>query len=1073
MASPRQNRLNSLRSDLAENLRKGKESNRAFQDDTFDLSKATQKRPTAANARHTSDGSNGKPRKTTEQVPSRHRSSSAPEEAQPEDEDSSIASIGEIIPSKTRKASRSANLRDTRGPSLKAAMKAAETRDNGTVKRKSTNAASSNDVPKTFKSTQAFIQELGLDGHTATLNLQNPPTYDETLELTKDQNTNESFLLPNIGGISELIQQEATKIYNNGTASARKRNPHGQPPTHKPIESIPVPQDNRAILMALQLLQDQMASLKEQKSATEKRCEELKEQLKRMREKYENEHRRARVAEAESGKKRKTHTNINTDDTEAISNNAEEIERLKIAHLVEKTELENSITSYKTQIDEISHRAEITKIALRNMQDERNSAVNSAASAMASQKQLFEENERLREENNILRVERMQFESQVNSEREAWRAKEQILRKRVDKAREAESVAREAIHGLQKRLENGEKQRRKSVAANDTEELKSYFTSQYAPSTSTKNYNSRSHLAIHSAPATVTIPTLVIPPKSTHENTIGSPSKKSIASSKATKAVKDTPAKVLLTTKNDHTQQDSSVDTTYTVDGDYIRRIADEIEEERRRRKAAEKLAASSKAEMERIRQIVGTNNGKSVIGSSPTKKTTTPTSTSSKKAMASSSSNRDDNTTAVKSLPPRPVSAPPVVEMPAQNTTDHASKPKKRRIKKIVYYEDADTTEILPPPSASKSKVTEVKELAAPVFSKVTQTAPSSDDLDATFHTARKTQSVIKSAFTFGEGNTQTTALPPAPILPDHIRSVIDAEAEHDPLTCTVCTRKEMQNLQEESRKLSQDKGHGYDEASTLRPSRPADSQLSKVVRGLQDEFVHLKMAYQEKAEEFLSLDPSRGKRRRKEITAEINEMVAEMDWKCDMIYALYDVAEEVNGGKHSLPTPAHSHRHLYRHHSPTKGKSPQQVNFMDLHGFDSEGEQEEFEREIQVNGGKSKLVDVDAGSDTEREDHHRHDVVDSEEDSTMDSSTGDKAQRHHHHHHHHNNYQNNNNQQDLSLLDENDTTKDDDTNMEVARHLARQHQETAKQLSSLAGKHRHGRVEEVVDSYDEESTN
>lgn len=42
------------------------------------------------------------------------------------------------------------------------------------------------------------------------------------------------------------------------------------------------------------------------------------------------------------------------------------------------------------------------------------------------------------------------------------------------------------------------------------------------------------------------------------------------------------------------------------------------------------------------------------------------------------------------------------------------------------------------------------------------------------------------------------------------------------------------------------------------------------------------------------MNLDPTIGKRRRKTLTNEINELAGEMDYKCDQIYALYDVNEE-----------------------------------------------------------------------------------------------------------------------------------------------------------------------------------
>ena len=42
------------------------------------------------------------------------------------------------------------------------------------------------------------------------------------------------------------------------------------------------------------------------------------------------------------------------------------------------------------------------------------------------------------------------------------------------------------------------------------------------------------------------------------------------------------------------------------------------------------------------------------------------------------------------------------------------------------------------------------------------------------------------------------------------------------------------------------------------------------------------------------MELNPALQKRRRKALTREMNELVAEMDAKSDQIYALYDVNEE-----------------------------------------------------------------------------------------------------------------------------------------------------------------------------------
>jgi hypothetical protein len=149
----------------------------------------------------------------------------------------------------------------------------------------------------------------------------------------------------------------------------------------------------------------------------------------------------------------------------------------------------------------------------------------------------------------------------------------------------------------------------------------------------------------------------------------------------------------------------------------------------------------------------------------------------------------------------------------------------------------------------------------------------------------------------------------------------MVDHLAEHDPESCTVCKRIQQLRQKEQEHKMANPLAdidnsmafpapplepvstrrpgntRSYEEEATPRPSQAPKTQLSKVVRQLQDEFAHIKLTYQNKAEEFMSLDPSMGKRRRKALTGEMNELVAEMDYKCDQIYALYDVNEEFAG--------------------------------------------------------------------------------------------------------------------------------------------------------------------------------
>lgn len=156
---------------------------------------------------------------------------------------------------------------------------------------------------------------------------------------------------------------------------------------------------------------------------------------------------------------------------------------------------------------------------------------------------------------------------------------------------------------------------------------------------------------------------------------------------------------------------------------------------------------------------------------------------------------------------------------------------------------------------------------------------------------------------------------------------------------------------------------------------------------------------------------------------------MVAEMDWKCDMIYALYDVAEEfistrpqhqhqVNG----LPTKPSS--------SATKGKAPvHSVNFMNSVDSEVEGV---FEYIIPKRNGK--LVEVEDVDDSDEYRGH------------MDNILGVNMGR--------------GGENEVSLLDETSEVEED-TNMQIARHLKRQGKEVDRQLGR-------GQERVVKDSYD-----
>lgn len=86
---------------------------------------------------------------------------------------------------------------------------------------------------------------------------------------------------------------------------------------------------------------------------------------------------------------------------------------------------------------------------------------------------------------------------------------------------------------------------------------------------------------------------------------------------------------------------------------------------------------------------------------------------------------------------------------------------------------------------------------------------------------------------------------------------------------------------------------GSDYEDQPTMRPSQDPGVALATVLKGLQDEAAHIKSRLAEKQAKLSALDPSFGRRQRKQLTSEINHLMRMLDLKWDQIYALNDVLE------------------------------------------------------------------------------------------------------------------------------------------------------------------------------------
>jgi len=348
------------------------------------------------------------------------------------------------------------------------------------AKARRTGTGADKAVPKSFKSTDAFLQELGLDGHTTTTDLK------ERLDRLKDVDagrapglykptdeaigiTQQSFLLPQMSDLSELISGHP----GDATRFSRKRTSGGFSKTHKPLESIPVPHDERAILMAMKLLQDKVEALEGSKAEAEQHCMHLEHELRRSEARLRQEQHRAKAAEDGLIRKRggdSAFGGSNDGDAEErakekmkLEHQMEKLSALSLLSLVEcifahsSAELETTINNLRTQLDMLTRELEVSKIALRHMQEERNSAISSVAMAISTNEDLKAVNEELRIEIAHLRQGRFDY----NPKEKEWEIHDDRLRRKAREAREAAVVA-EVVARDTARREKG-----KEAAANE------------------------------------------------------------------------------------------------------------------------------------------------------------------------------------------------------------------------------------------------------------------------------------------------------------------------------------------------------------------------------------------------------------------------------------------------------------------------------------------------------------------------------------------------------------------------------------------------------------------------------
>lgn len=106
---------------------------------------------------------------------------------------------------------------------------------------------------------------------------------------TFDTGTHQSFLLPDLPNLSELVSgvyEDGTPVFPRQSKSRTTRfvSPSGgdadlsQTQDHLPVDSVPIPEDEKALFVSLKLLQDKVADLEFAKSEAERKLDAVRQE---------------------------------------------------------------------------------------------------------------------------------------------------------------------------------------------------------------------------------------------------------------------------------------------------------------------------------------------------------------------------------------------------------------------------------------------------------------------------------------------------------------------------------------------------------------------------------------------------------------------------------------------------------------------------------------------------------------------------------------------------------------------------------------------------------------------------
>ncbi|KAL1850850.1 hypothetical protein Plec18170_006687 [Paecilomyces lecythidis] len=676
-------------------------------------------------------------------------------------------------------------------------------------------------------------------------NTRNSANITQTSNTFADTGTHQSFLLPDLPNISELV----SGVYDDGTPVFPGKNksrttrfvspPHdgGEPsylPNHRPIDAVPIPEDEKALFVSLRLLQDKVAELELARSETEKKLEDMRE---------ENA-----VLKADKARRQKDQYNR----LRYYGSDEEEYGQANRKLSTEKNRLESANYALQNSLEIANRKVEVHESALKSLKREHDMAVSQLGVAYLNSQDLKTENESLREENAELKAQltkllsfarkgKARDEGTAGSERgsddEAANDEEMYTRQSADTTRQSfEEQRKNAVGGSSSTKRQGSQSK---VSKQIDQEISRLEKEQQDDALFSLDVARSSRVGSTSKPS-----------KATTRPREVSQTKKPNTSKQRVKrvVVEDVDVTEPTSVNTEDTRDQAGADEDLTllsfIDGNEIAQLRKTLEEERVARKQRQSTAVRDHT----VDESRNTTK-QATVSSRPRKSSLKET-----KASFSRRASTGDATGKTDDDGNKDLRVPTVSERHRRHSDNSMSSVRRRR--------------------------------------------PSNN--------GEMTSAFIIPDITLHHSDPE---LARTEKLSDSAKRVLDTVAKHDGTNCTICRRFIPSGTEHSHNDSHHRQGvtiprpvpvtdripksSFHNEEHTLRPSQSPAIALATVLKTLEDELSHLKMLLARYQAAYNRMDASLSKRQRKSLYERIENTLKDIDSKSDQIYALYDVLE------------------------------------------------------------------------------------------------------------------------------------------------------------------------------------